>query len=240
MYEKDISHLKEISQKDQHTINNLEEEVKHLKFIISNAGNIIKNSVSTLSYVAINYKDAPALAPIDDYSKITFDLDSEDEDRDLDKSKKEFIELMIIKYEKNILDRYLGNMIIKCYKKDNPKQQSIWSSDTSRLTYVVRELLHNKKIDWIVDKKGIKTKNYIIAPLLNYIDGLFVDYIKENSITDKNQIDMKKYEPILNKMNKIGQIMALIGNGTLAEGILSYITPDFYLNKGNNLPAIKE
>ena len=235
-----INHLEELSQKDQFTINKLEDENKYLKSIINSAGNIIKTSVSTLSYVATNFQDAPPLAPIEDYSKITFDIDSDTEDKDIDKNKNEFIKLITFKYDKNILDKYLGDIIIKSYKKGDPKQQSIWSSDTSRLTYVVRELLHNKKIDWTVDKKGIKTKNYIITPLLEYINDLLRDYISENSITDPNKIDMQKYEPILNRMNKIANIIVSINNGTLAEGILSYITPDFYLNKSNNIAAIEK
>ena len=100
--------------------------------------------------------------------------------------------------------------------------------------------MHNKKIDWTVDKKGIKTKNYIINPLLKYINELLKQYIDDNSITVRDKIDMKKYEPILNRMNKIAKIISSINNGVLAEGILSYITPDFYLNKDTGVLAIEK
>ena len=148
--------------------------------------------------------------------------------------------MIICKYEKNTLDRYLGKIIIKTYKKKNPKKQSIWSSDTSRLTYVVRELFANKKIDWTIDKKGVKAKNYIINPLLKHIKQLLQEYIKIYSITERDEIDMRDYAPKLHKMNKMTQIMQSIDNGKLAENVLNHIAPEFYLNKDNGVKAIEE
>ena len=246
--EKDVSYYKELYLNNkkhyESEVDTLKKEVHYLKTIINNAGNIIKSSVSAITYVSQNYGDAPALAPIKDYSKVTYDIDETPDKtgrrrrktpKEIRKDKDNFIDLLILKNEKSTLERYLGRIIIKCYKKDNPKNQSLWSSDTSRLTYVVRELFNNKNIDWTVDKKGVKTRNYIINPLLEYINGLMKEYIKVYSITDINDIDMREYEPILNRMNKMAHIMSSIANGKLAEEILGYVTPEFYLNKENNL-----
>ena len=160
-------------------------------------------------------------------------------DEEIRKSKDQFMDIIINKFDKDLLERYLGDIIIKCYKKDDPKKQSLWSSDTSRLTYVVRELMNNKKIDWAVDKKGIKTKTYIINPLLDYIDDLMREYIDTYSITDINKIDMRFYEIKLLKMNKLTEIICAINNGKLAEGIIGYVAPEFFLNKECNVPAIE-
>lgn len=229
----------------------LRNENAYLKTLINNAGSIIKTSVSAMSYVSDHYADAPALEPVKDYSKLTYDIDSETNEKskgkrrkrkspmEVRKDKDRFIDILAIKYEKNILDRYLGDIIIKYYKKKNPKEQSLWSSDTSRLTYVIRELFANKQIDWTIDKKGVKTKKYIVKPFLEHIESLMSEYIKVYSITNKDDIDMRDYEPKLIKMHKLSEIMANISNGTLAESIVGYVAPEFYLNKEKNLPALE-
>ena len=146
-----IDHLEHLLQNEVAHIKSLQDEVLYLKTIINNAGNIIKSSVSAISYVSQHYDDAPPIAPIKDYSKITFDIDPEEglEDvTDNDKPKKrrkrkspmeirdskdKFIEILTCKFDKDILHRYLGDIIIKCYKKKDPTKQSLWSSDTSLL-----------------------------------------------------------------------------------------------------------
>lgn len=247
----EIIHLKQLFEEKDNQIDTLKEEIKYLKTIINNTGSIIKSSVSAISYVTQHYTDAPALEAIDDYSKLTYDIDSESNqtdnaepkektDDEIRKDKDRFINTIVVKHEKNILDRYLGDIIIKCYKKKNPKDQSLWSSDTSRLTYVIRELFANKKIDWTVDKKGVKTRNYIVKPLLEHVEKLMKEYITEYSVFDKDELDMREYEPKLRRMNKLGEIMAAIDNGTLPENIVSYVAPEFFLKKENDVPKLKE
>ena len=243
--------LKQLFEQKDNQIDTLKEEIKYLKTIINNTGSIIKSSVSAISYVSQHNTDAPALEAIDDYSKLTYDIDSESNqtdntepkektDDEIRKDKDKFINTIVVKHEKNILDRYLGDIIIKCYKKKDPKEQSLWSSDTSRLTYVIRELFANKKIDWTVDKKGVKTRNYIVKPLLEHVEKLMKEYITEYSVFDKDELDMREYEPKLRRMNKLGEIMAAIDNGTLPENIVSYVAPEFFLKKENDVPKLKE
>src|SRR5207249_8087833 len=123
-----------------------------------------------LTYIATNYKTAPALQALDDYSQIQQKYNDS-----------KFIETLIYNFNHNKLDKYLGDMIIKFYKKEDPSQQSLWNSDTSRLTYIIKELLNNNNSDWLVDKKGIKTCNYIIDPLLQYIDVIIKKYLNKKS-----------------------------------------------------------
>ena len=152
----------EIEQRDNQ-IEILKKENDYLKTIINNAGNIIKSSVSTISYVSQHYSDAPALEPLDDYSKLTYDIDSESN------------------------------------KTDNSQPRAK------------------------TDKEIRKDKDKFIY-----------------TIVDKDELDMRDYEPKLKRMNKLGEIMATIDNGTLAENIVGYVAPDFYLNKDNNVPKLKE
>ena len=94
------------------------------------------------------------------------------------KDKEKFVEKIAKYYRKRKISKYLGDIIIKHYKKKDPKDQSIFNSDTTRLTYIIRELFDNQTIDWTVDKKGIKTTNCIINPFLEHIKELIREYMQ--------------------------------------------------------------
>ena len=212
--------VKLLDQKDE-TISILKSEVAHLKSIVNNAGSIIKSSISTMSFVIKNYKDAPALEPMKDYSSIRCDQDITG-----------FVENLIYEYNHNKLHAHIGDFIIKNYKKDDPSQQSIWNSDTNRLTYLIRDIMNNNKIDWKVDKKGIKTTTFIIDPVLDYIDEQVRTYI-ENFDIDYDLDTARIAEQKMMKLKSGTGILTSIENKTLSEEILKYIAPFLYLNKSD-------
>ena len=77
---------------------------------------------------------------------------------------------------------YIGDIIIKNYKKVNSAKQSVWNSDTDRLTYVIRTLLKNNKFQWQLDKKGIDTANHMINPILQYIKTKLEQFKKDTNL----------------------------------------------------------
>ena len=173
--------IKDLTTENAHLkdkIEMLQSEMRSMKTIVSNAGSIIKTSVSTVSYIVKNYKDAPTLEPLIDYDAIQYN--EKDDEFDL-------MTMIFHHQRKHTLAGYLGDFIVKSYKKDDPSQQALWSSDAVRLTYVVREII-NKKSDWSVDKKGVKTTSYIIDPFLEYIRTLLVDFNDENKLENYLQI----------------------------------------------------
>ncbi len=177
--------------------------------------------VSVKNYVQQNYPDAPALEPISDYSKLEY------EDN-------EFIDTLTYNHNHSCLHKYLGDFIIKYYKKENPSEQSLWSSDTARLTYVIKELLANKKSSWNHDYKGVKTKDYIVNPLLNYVKG----YIEEYWIKHIDDCLAMKHGNLIkfnNIYNTIYKIKKDIENDILAGDIVRYIAPYFYMNKKDKI-----
>ena len=211
-----------ILEKDEEMINILKSEVDHLKSIVNNAGSIIKTSVSTVAYVLKNYKDAPALESVKDYSAIHYKQDNS-----------EFVENLIYEHTHNKLHIYIGDFIIKTYKKEDPTKQAIWNSDTSRLTYLIREIMANNKVDWKVDKKGIKTTKFIIEPILEYIDEQVRSYVESYEVD--YQISAKEAERHMKKLTNATYILKNIEDKILSEEILKYITPHFYLNKNDDL-----
>ena len=126
-YEKRIEDTKE-------HIETLKYENQFQKQLINSAGGMIKKSMSTLSYLLLNYKDAPHIDKLNDYSIMSKNMD-------------DFIKILTYYYNKNKLDKYVGDFIIRQYKKEEPETQSLWSSDTDRLNYFICELIKKQEKD---------------------------------------------------------------------------------------------
>ena len=171
----------------------------------------------------------------DDPGERFIDKDSDGEIHlDKGKEKEKFVEKMLYKHREKILDDYLGKIIVRYYKKKDPNQQSIFNSDTTRLTYIVRELFNNKKIDWTVDKKGIKTTNYIIKPLLKHIDELIREYIDQKTSLNHKEISTTELIANFDNLKSGNEILHSIEKNELSENILKKISPHFYFIKNDS------
>lgn len=185
---------------------------------------IINNNISIRNYVQQNYLNAPPLQPLKDYTIIENDPELL-EDEDL-----KFIDILIEKYNSNQLPQYLGDYVIKFYKKNDPKQQSLWNTDTSRLTYIVKQLFNNKNSDWIVDKKGIKTASCIVEPMLGHIKPILEKFKNDN--LNPNLFVLSSYlenEIRSKNIKTVVLIVRDIDNKSLTNSIIKYIAPYFYL-----------
>lgn len=211
----ELKHYKEKSESK-------EEETNYYKQLLREAGGLVKKSVSALSYVATNYDDAPSIK--------TITLDGLTGSKD---DEKKLIEDIISAYKHKTLGKYLGDIIIKIYKKEDPKDQSIWNTDDNRLTYLVKELIGNesieKKSNWIVDKKGVKTQIYIIKPLLARIKELIITYQKNLIIPElvNNSVEI---EFILENNKKIIELMNDIDDNNVAKDVLRCISSHLRFN----------
>lgn len=229
LHDKDAELAKSLRDKDAEVVKQLKDQVTHLKSLINNAGAVIKTSVSALAFVAQNYKDAPRLQKLNDYSYIQY----EDENDEFD-----LLQIVFTHHRTNTLAKYLGDIIVNVYKKENPEEQSIWNSDSVRLTYLIKDLIDKKETDWTVDKKGVKTTKYIIDPLLEYLKILLNKYIDENGLENychENYTDFKKRT---DDMETTIEIIASITNKILSPQIIKYIAPHFFLTKNDELVDI--
>jgi uncharacterized C2H2 Zn-finger protein len=211
-----IQHLNE-------TIGFLKDDMKYYKSLVNSAGGIVKTSVNALTYIMTKYADAPALEAINDYSTI------QQENINV------FIQTLIFYFNHNNLDIFLGDVIIKYYKKEDPSQQSLWNSDTSRLTYIIKELLSNKKSDWKVDKKGVRTNNYIVLPLLEHIKQIVNKYIIEQALVMKDIKRKRQINKINSNLAVASNIVTSINDGTLSANMMKHIAPYFYLDKKDDV-----
>ena len=197
-----------------------EEDAKYYKKMFLEAGNLVKKSVSSLTYVVENFNEAPSLKmlTVDDINNVTDET-----------TEKEIVDDIISAHKHKTLGKYLGDYIIKIYKKTNPKSQSIWNTDDSRLTYLIKELSHNKSSNWFVDKKGHKTTSYIIEPLLTYVKEILTDYQLNFNIpqTRCNAVEM---EFILENSKRLLDIINDIDDGNVSKDILRHISTQLRFN----------
>jgi|688.fasta_scaffold234011_1 hypothetical protein len=196
----------------------LDQEIKELKdFITSGKGGNTIYNISVKTYVQKNYPNAPVLLGIDDYDKLTYEND-------------DLIDTLVYNYNNTCLHKYFGNFIVKYYKKDDPSKQSMWSSDISRLTYIIKELLVNNESIWNHDYKGVKIKKYIITPLLKYIK----TYIDEYWISHLDNFKKLNLEHLINYQKTYQSLYKIkkdIDNDNLSDDIIRYIAPHFSMDK---------
>jgi len=210
-YEKDVVH------KDEET-NHYKEEMNYYKQMLMEAGGLVKKSVSALTYSVKNYNDAPALKTI-----------TMQDIGDFKGTTNKIVEDVLSAYKHKTLGSYLGGIIIHIYKKDDPSTQSIWNTDDNRLTYLIKELFNNKSSNWIVDKKGIKTKTYLIDPLLSHIKDLLISYQK-NLVIPNLDVNSIEVEFILENNKKILSLVNDIDDDIVSKDILKYISSHLKFN----------
>ena len=211
LLEKDVVH------KDEET-NHYKEEMNYYKKMLMEAGGLVKKSVSALTYSVNNYADAPALQTI-----------TMKDIGDFKGTANKIVEDVLSAYKHKTLGVYLGDVILHICKKDDPATQSIWNTDDSRLTYLIKELFNNKSSNWIVDKKGIKTKTYLINPLLSHVKELITSY-QYNLVIPELNLNSVELEFILDNNKKIIQLINDIDDGVVSKDILRHISSHLKFN----------
>lgn len=197
-------------------------------------------SISTFSYIVKNFKNNPPLKQLN-YSDITRMLSydnftNNDKSTNIKKYSPEIV--MIIRYKIGILHEYLGDIIIKTFKNNNPELQSMWTTDVARLSFTISQIIgNNKTTEWIKDKGGIKITSYIITPLLENVRDILItftndnyDIINEKVDSNDSPLDNEEVQNILEKMNTAREIIVAINKQSIHKQILKYIAPHFGLS----------
>ena len=199
---------------------------------VENNSETIKKSMNVLSYVTKQYPDAP---PIEELEYDKFDKISKFLMYD-DKSKKKInysIEEIILFYFKNDkLPEILGKAIAEEYKKDNPNNQSMWATDVSRLTFIVKNVIgKTNKSKWISDKNGVHFMELIIKPMFEIIKEKMREYIKNGRLeeTEIRDDDIENITMKLSNMQSAGELIRLINLNKFEGKVLKYVSPYFNL-----------
>jgi hypothetical protein len=226
-----IRHIKSrcSEKKDKDTeIETLKKEVDYLKSLLDGYKNIAvsatetsKVSVSSMNYVLMNYKDAPAIQIFNNF-KILF----------VGNEKYSMAQIAIHYYDKKGLAKFIGDKLLLEYKKEDPKKQSVWNTDSNRQSYLLREN-NGEDCEWNTDKEGVKISEYMVKPALEYIKKDVVKHIADSNtrIINDDEMDKMTRSEVLNNMKDGGELINIINTGELNKDIIKYMSPFLYLNK---------
>ncbi len=217
--DKEIDNLEQQIEDLKDKINILVEYKDDFKTVATASGSM---AVSTINYIMNNYKTCPPL--------IEYEL--KDFPAIIDEKEVDFLNEVLYKHTKKILVQHLGDHIVSLYKKDDSKKQPVWTSDATRLNYIICAKI-NDKSKWVIDKGGIKTAKYIVKPILNYVLSLLT-----KKITDMPNLDQKQTTEQMNERNdKVKICLDIkrdINNSVLERDIVRYIAPSFALTSKQN------
>ncbi|ARF09474.1 hypothetical protein Indivirus_1_97 [Indivirus ILV1] len=175
--------------------------------------------INYFNYICTNYPNTPVLESQKSYINL------------LEAKTMTLIEVITMYHQSKNLINFIGDYIIKTYKKKEPSEQSFWSTDITRLTYIIREACKGNDDIWSYDKKGVKIKKIVIDPALKYIKDSLIDFCKENGASTD--------EPEFSQLKAALEIIPTINSGSLADDILKYIAPEFTITHGDNKAIVK-
>lgn len=228
--------IKLLEEQNNKLINTIENQSKS---VVANS-EIVKKSINTLSYALKHFQDAPVIGLLEDdkFNEMSRLLIYDDKGNK--KTNKSIEEIIIFHHKRGTLIKVLGDLIVNEYKKSNPAKQSTWSSDVSRLTFIVKDIVgKTKKSKWITDKKGIHITQTIITPMMKIIKDKLSTYIsKSGKHVDKltkYSEDEENIKDILSKMHDANLAILTIKLGKMDNEILKYIAPYFNLSVENIL-----
>lgn len=191
---------------------------------ITNNTQNTQNNMSVQSLIVSRHSDAPALKmATSDILELQLESDNNNDNA----------ELILYYYRRKDIAAFIGDGIVSAYKKKNPNDQSLWATDVSRLTMFIKKVLNGDESVWISDKKGVKTREYLIDPLMDKVDEIMEEYVKDKHAYIKMKKDIyPKLDDDLEYMNLAAKLSNEIRHKKYHDDILRYIAPRFsYMKK---------
>ena len=211
----------EYEQKQNEILINL---IKNTTKTTEKALKITDKTISAIKYANEHFKNAPVLTPINNFNMLEYDLTNEED-------KKILIETLLYHYRKNSVHKVFGDHIVSIYKKDNLADQSMHTTDTSRMNYIIKiSKDDNNNAKWYTDKNGVVICDVIIEKLINHYVNLLKWYQKK--LLDELSLNPGIVQP--DKQQKVENILGMlmdVDNGTLIKNTNRYIAPFFNLDK---------
>lgn len=230
----EIEELKKQINKMQRTIDELNEKTTNQqlantlnsnnvsKFCSENTINTVNNkTINVYTYLNSAYNEAPPIKMLESGDITKLLAYAELGDHSLE-------DMIVFQHGKHLLSQFLGEFILKGFKKSDPKKQQFWISDVPRLNFIVRQVINQNEAVWRPDKKGTCLSKYIITPMLEAIKILLIEYSK----LCKSKIQgfkISQCEKISEQNKNSIEVIYEINQKILHHKILNYIAPYFQL-----------
>jgi len=184
--------------------------------------NIINNKISVIAYLDAYHVDTPAIKLLepDDITRIL---------KNCELGKHLLEDVIVYQQSKYMLHEFIGEFILKEFKKNDPTKQHFWLVDLSRLKFAVRLALTKTNIIWQPDPKGIYLTKYIITPILDEIFSMMIDYKEICDKRAKTAETISQCDNIYKQSVNSVEIIRDINQKILHKKILKYIAPYFQL-----------
>ncbi len=203
--------------------------------IIRDSSNLVNktiytNNLSSIDFVKLRFPNAPPLKSITNFNINNLNLDNKD---DISK----FANTFIYNARNNMLDKLLGEHIIRNYKKNDLSKQAFYSTDCSRLNYIVSMLIDEaddkngcgQKSSWEIDKSGIEVCRSLIKPLITKCLDILLEF--QHDLFDYMMQSRDCGKEIQNQIEGIISARSKINTGELEISVSRYIAPYFNLKK---------
>ena len=146
-----------LEQKNKELFAFMRQDITFMRETQKTSTTTLDKSVDALTFLMTHRKNAPELKELT-HEKAQAILTHESR----------LYDYLLHYYQENMLDQYIGEIILKYIKKENPDDQSVWNSDVSRLTYLIRAIV-DESPTWLRDPNGAMFNKKIIMPVINEI-----------------------------------------------------------------------
>ena len=227
----------------------LRQDVTFMRETHKKSTTTLDKSVDALTFLMTHRKNAPELKEL-----------THEKAQDLLIRENRLYDYLLHFNQQNTLDQYIGEIILKYIKKENPEEQSVWNSDVSRLTYLIRDIV-DESPTWLRDPNGAMFNAKIIMPVINEITNYLYKCLHSknpDTVALGNQSDDEDSDTVSSsessedtddereKMKRTGDILGTIETlkskkyrKSLSEYIASRI-PLHKLDKGDKIESNKK
>jgi hypothetical protein len=228
MIQKNEQILEKIQTNGSDVLKTTSEAIKSTSEAMNATSKTADRSMKIASYAMKHFKNAPHLSKIDsNHAALMLEYIPEHKN-----DKHTADEYIVYRYKKDILVEFIGDIIINYYKKDNPKEQSFWEVDITRLIFIIKDKPNdNAKSEWIKDKNGIKIMVCIIDPLCREVREMMLEYMtKIDKMFKRETFDPYEAERLGTDQGIASEIKDLVIKPKFKKKVLRYIAPHFGFN----------
>ena len=144
-----------------------------------------------------------------------------------DDEMEEFVRDLCSMYQGGSLYKFLGNFIIKQYKKEDITKQSMFSTDSSRNNFIYSSLDKNNNAVWKKDPRGLNVGSITLDNILMYIQDIIGEQQLKmvKTMPKLNELEILRLSDIISTCNKIDRLIR--HNNELKNKIVAYLSSNF-------------